>query len=140
MLTLAVAMIHDHNSTMNPPIMRPIGSRLKKAPPRRPRGHYSLDDQLTILWGISQNWTNERIGKAIGGNPRQIEKYRDQVTETPTWIFELPVLVRLTERKYECQFCGGTREEGVLALKHVLAHFFRNDVVETISLSGVEIL
>ena len=120
--------------------MRQIGSRLKKDTPRRPRGHYSIDDQLTILWGISQYWTNERIGRAIGAAPTWVQTYRSRLLEDPTWIFELPILVRPTEDKYQCQLCGGTRKERVAALKHVLAHFFRNDVVEAINLRGVEIL
>ena len=120
--------------------MRHIGSTLKKAPPRRPRGHYSVDDQLTILWGISQNWTNGRIGTAIGAAPSWVRTYRCRLMEDPTWIFDLPVVLRLAENRYRCELCGATRKARLPALKHVLAHFFQNEVVQTINLSKVKLL
>ena len=122
-----------------PPIFQDIGERVKSPSAQRvKRTHLSSDDKLVILWGFSQNWSMSRICNAVKASRPTVSKYRKEFQENPLQIFEeLPLMVQLGPKNYQCRFCGERRQSWTKMARHVLWHVAPYEIAQDISLHGV---
>ena len=120
-----------------PPIWNEIGDRVKNRPPRAKNAHLSVEDKLLILWGVSREWSVRRIAEALPCSPTTVKSYRQQVWEDPRVVFDLPVLVQVSERRHQCQFCGESRPARKKAMLHFLVHVLPYEAARNVPLDDV---
>ena len=79
-----------------------------------------------------------RICNAVQASRPTVAKYRREFLENPLQILEeLPLIVQLGPKSYQCRFCGERRESWTKVARHVLGHVFAYEVARDISLRGV---
>ena len=121
-----------------PPIWTEIGDRLKAPPPRAKNAHLDDDDKLLILWGTSRGWSVKKIAQALPSSPTTVKNYRARIFDDPGLVFQLPVLVQIGPKVFQCQLCGESRPSRLKAMRHFLAHILPHEVARDVPLSGVE--
>ena len=96
--------------------------------PRKKGTRFTVDEQLQILWGKTDGWSNRRIAGAISASKAGVREYWKRTLNDPASIFELRVLVQVAEGSYHCELClskcPGWRE----GVRHVLCHFLPVDL------------
>ena len=79
-----------------------------------------------------------RICNAVKASRPTVAKYRREFQENPLQILEeLPLIVQLGAKSYQCRFCGERRESWTKVARHVLWHVAPYEIARDISLQGV---
>ena len=125
-------------SSKEPPIMHVIGDRVKHLPPRAKYAHLDDDDKLVIIWGLSRGWSTQKIARSLGASSGTIKNYKNKIFDDPRRVFDLPILVELGPKSYECQICGERRGSRIKAMRNVLSHCFPYEVARDTPLDGIE--
>ncbi len=120
-----------------PPIWAEIGDRVKHLPARAKNAHLDDDDKLLILWGTSRGWSIKRIAQALPSSPTTVKNYRKDIYRDPVQVFDLPVLVQVAAKNYQCQMGGESRPTRTKAMRHVLYHILAYEVARDFPLGSL---
>ena len=116
-------------------MMRLIRDDLKEREVRAIRKvRLSNDDYLCIVWGLSRGLTYSDIARSVKCSIQTALDYKDLITKEPWRVFELPVMVKRSERKYLCRFCGGVEPSEIGCKRHILKHFLPLEYAKQVSL------
>ena len=90
--------------------------------------------RLLILHGTSRGWTVKKIAMTLPASQTTVKSFRAKIFDDPALVFELPVLVEMTPKSYQCRLCGESRGSRVKAMRHVLAHILPEEMARGVPL------
>ena len=110
--------------------------------PLGPLGHRRKGVQLTrldklfILWCKSQGISKLDMSKRLPAARNTVHAYLERVFRDPWIALDLGLYQRLSQKKFECGFCGQFRPAERAMERHVLAHFLPYVVARDTYLEG----
>ncbi|MDP2949457.1 MAG: helix-turn-helix domain-containing protein [Chloroflexota bacterium] len=116
--------------------MPTLDERFKGGPPTREpadaHAWLSAEERRFILWGLKEQWSALRIGRALGVNEATVRRFRKRFWEEPRLLLELGLYemvgsVRTPE--YRCLVCGEQALGRLATERHVLRHYLEEAVV-----------
>ena len=125
--------------------LSPIEARVKAHEPRSREGGGRLrsltdDDRILVIWGWSNGWTGAEIARKIPCNKITVYNFKRAALDDLRLIFDLPLLLQLEPRKFECQMCMEVRNTRIKCMRHVLSHFLPIEMAKTAPVEGIEFL
>ena len=110
-----------------PPIVGELET-LSKLPVRTRGESLSALEHLAVLNGIRYGLTPARIAKQHGFSKTTVQRIKNRIYQNPLSIFELRVISHSGKGMYQCVFCGEAKARLSVAQRHVLAHFFAQNI------------
>ena len=125
--------------------LSPIEERLKERVPRvkSPDGRtrqLSMLDELMIVWGWAEGLSGSEIARRIPCHQTWVYEFKKDAIADLRRIFDLPVLLQLGPRKFQCQICSETRPTRIRAMRHVLAHIMSQEWAMTAPVDQIRFL
>ena len=123
----------------------PMWLRLQKRTPRGqgPGGikHWLTDaDRLFLLWAWMSAWSNARAARELPCSPAVVGKFHRDLIFDLNIVFELPVMLQVGPRQFQCQYCSDIRPHRIKCMRHVLRHFMPIEWALTAPIERVVIL
>ena len=123
-------------SRENEVLMPTLDERFSAGPPTREpadaHAWLSAEERRFILWGLKEQWSALRIGRALGVNEATVRRFRKRFWEEPRLLLELGLYEMVGSARtpeYRSLVCG-ERVLGRLATeRHVLRHYWEEAVV-----------
>lgn len=107
---------------------------LSEGKPRKKGARFTLDDQLNILRGKANGWSNRRIASALPASGAGVREYWKRMLNDPALIFGLPVLVEVSKNTYRCELCSGKCPGWRDGVRHLLFHLLPTDIAMQVPL------
>ena len=111
-----------------------LKGRTPRVSSRKSRPHMTNEDFLFIVWCWSRGLPSNTIARGVKCTHQIVVDYRRLVYKEPYRVFELPVMVKRSERKYLCRFCGGVEPSEIGCKRHILKHFMPLEYAKQVSL------
>ena len=107
---------------------------LSEGKPRKKGARFTLDDQLKILRGKANGWSNRRIAGALPASGAGVREYWKRMLNDPALIFGLPVLVEVSKNTYRCELCSEKCPGWRDGVRHLLCHLLPTDIAMQVPL------
>ena len=110
-----------------------LDERYRGNPPTRGakdrHGWMNADEHRFILWGLKEDWSAARIGRALGVNEATVRRFRARFAKDPELLLQLglyEMVGRARDDEYRCLVCGEQAVGRTQMEQHVLRHFVRD--------------
>ena len=107
-----------------------LNERFRGNPPKRgPEDNHAwlgAEEQRYILWGLRENWSAARIGRALGVNEVTVRRFRNKIWAMPDLLLELGLFEMVGSAKnedYKCLICGDRVIQRSAIESHVKKHY-----------------
>jgi hypothetical protein len=100
-----------------------LKDRKIKPSTRSHRAWLNNDDWLFIIWCWSRGMSSAATAAQVKCGLDTVLKFRKKVFREPYRVFDLPVMVKQSKRRYICRFCGGAEPSETICKRHILRHF-----------------
>ncbi len=115
-----------------------LDERFRGSPPTRgrqdKRGWVTDEERRFMLWGLKERWPAAKIGRALGVNEATVRRFKRQISDDPLTVLDLGLLettgISPDDGSYRCLICGNVMRGRDRIERHLLDHFFEEDVVD----------